>query len=484
MAASVATGFLRLPSINNSSVFFTRQKYQHNKSTVRSVSVSASSSELPDNVRNFWKWLGDQGVVSGKSAAEPAVSPEGLGLVARRDIGRNEVVLEIPKRLWINPEMVKASKIGSLCGGLKPWVSVALFLIREKYEEESSWRVYLDILPQSTDSTIFWWGQNIVNLWFGSGTQLLSTTLGVKEYVENEFSKLEQEILLPNKDIFSSRITLNDFIWAFGILRSRAFSRLRGQDLVLIPLADLINHNPAITTEDYAYEIKGAGLFSRDLLFSLKSPVYVKAGDQVYIQYDLNKSNAELALDYGFVESNPDRNSYTLTIEIPESDPFFEDKLDIAETNGMSETGYFDIVEGQSLPAGMLQYIRLVALGGSDAFLLESIFRNAIWGHLELPVSRSNEELICRVVRDACKSAMSGFITTIEEDEKFLEEGTLDTRKEMAVKIRIGEKKVLQQIDQIFKDRELELDVLEYYQERRLKDLGLVGEQGEIIFWE
>lgn len=83
--------------------------------------------------------------------------PEGLGLVARRDIGRNEVVLEIPKRLWISPETAAASKIGALCGGLKPWVSVALFLIREKYDEDSAWRVYLDVLPESTDSTIFWW---------------------------------------------------------------------------------------------------------------------------------------------------------------------------------------------------------------------------------------------------------------------------------------------------------------------------------------
>ncbi|KAL0757579.1 hypothetical protein Bca101_095247 [Brassica carinata] len=507
-SVTVATGFLRSPSVSksqNTSFLFTRQRILlPKKSSVRPI--SASTSELPENVRSFWKWLGDQGVVSAKSAAEPAVVPEGLGLVARRDIGRNEVVLEIPKRLWISPETAAASKIGALCGGLKPWVSVALFLIREKYDEDSAWRVYLDVLPESTDSTIFWSEEELAEL---KGTQLLSNTLGAKEYLENEISKLEQEILKPNKDMFPSGITLDDFIWAFGILRSRAFSRLRGQDLVLIPLADLINHNPEITTEDYAYEIKGAGLFSRDLLFSLKSPVYVKAGGQVsfnhsylytltpqrayhldhlfpqvYIQYDVNKSNAELALDYGFVESNPNRNSYTLTIEIPESDPFFGDKLDIAETNGMAETGYFDIVEGQSLPAGMLQYIRLVALGGSDAFLLESIFNNTIWGHLELPVSRSNEELICRVVRDACKYALSGFATTIEEDEKLLEEGKLDPRMELAIKVRIGEKKVLQQIDQIFKDRELELDVLEYYQERRLKDLGLVGEQGEIIFWE
>lgn len=306
----------------------------------------------------------------------------------------------------------------------------------------------------------------------------------MKEYVQNECLKVQEEIILPHKQLFPHPITSDDFLWAFGILRSRAFSRLRGQNLVLIPLADLINHSPGVTTEDYAYEIKGAGLFSRDLLFSLRTPVPVKAGEQVLIQYDLNKSNAELALDYGFIESKSDRNAYTLTLEISESDPFFGDKLDIAETNGLGESAYFDIVLGSTLPPAMLQYLRLVALGGTDAFLLESIFRNTIWGHLELPVSRANEELICRAVRDACKSALSGFHTTIEEDEQLLQGGNLDPRLRIAVGVRAGEKRVLQQIDEIFKERELELDELEYYQERRLKELGLVGEQGDIIFWE
>lgn len=129
----------------------------------------------------------------------------------------------------------------------------------------------------------------------------------------------------------------------------------------------------------------------------------------------MDKSNAELALDYGFVESNPNRNSYTLTLEISESDPFYGDKLDVAESNGLSETAYFDIVLGQTLPPAMLPYLRLVALGGTDAFLLESVFRNSIWGHLELPISFANEELICRVIQDACKYALSGYLTTIEE---------------------------------------------------------------------
>lgn len=145
-----------------------------------------------------------------------------------------------------------------------------------------------------------------------------------------------------------------------------------------------------------------------------------KTIQQVLIQYDLDKSNAELALDYGIIESKSERNAYTLTLEISESDPFFGDKLDIAETNGLGETAYFDIVLGRPLPPALIPYLRLVALGGTDAFLLESIFRNTIWGHLELPVSRANEELICRVVRDACKSALSGYCTTIEEVKLYL----------------------------------------------------------------
>lgn len=123
----------------------------------RSLCVYALQSSPPLEVQNFWQWLCDEGVVSAKSPVRPATVPEGLGLVAQRDIGRNEVVLEIPKKFWINPDTVAASDIGNVCSGLKPWISVALFLIREKKKEDSPRRVYLNILPESTDSTVFWW---------------------------------------------------------------------------------------------------------------------------------------------------------------------------------------------------------------------------------------------------------------------------------------------------------------------------------------
>ncbi|WOK96828.1 hypothetical protein Cni_G05536 [Canna indica] len=432
-------------------------------------------------VSDFWRWLGEKGAVSA-AIVKPAFVPEGLGLVAQRDISRNEVVVEVPKSLWIDPDTVATSEIGRLCAGLKPWIAISLFLLREKaLGPASPWHPYLNILPSTTNSTIFWSEEELSEI---QGTQLLSTTVGAKEYVESEFTKIEAEVILPNKHLFPSAITSLDFLWAFGMLRSRAFSRLRGENLALVPLADLINHNSSITKEESSWEIKGKGLFSRELIFSLRTPVFVKSGKQVFIQYDMAKSNADLALDYGFFDQRPVRDTYTLTLEISESDPFYGDKLDIAESNGLSDTAYFDITQGCPLPPLMLPYLRLVALGGTDAFLLESIFRNSLWGHLELPVSRANEETICRVVRDACKSALSGYHTTIEEDEELMEGENLDERLIIAVRVRAGEKKVLHQIENAFRDRESELDGLEYYQERRLKDLGLVGEQGDIIFWE
>uniref|UniRef100_M8BD03 Rubisco LSMT substrate-binding domain-containing protein n=1 Tax=Aegilops tauschii TaxID=37682 RepID=M8BD03_AEGTA len=318
------------------------------------ASAAATAVTAPSDaaLQDFRRWLSSQGAETGSVA--PAVVPEGLGLVAARDLPRGEVVAEVPKKLWSEEELLEIQ-----------------------------------------------------------GTQLLSTTMGVKEYVQSEFDNVEAEIINANKDLFPGTITFDDFLWAFGVLRSRVFPELRGDKLALIPFADLI-----------------------------------------YVQYDLDKSNAELALDYGFTEANSSRDSYTLTLEISESDPFYEDKLDIAELNGMGETAYFDVVLGESLPPQMITYLRLLCLGGTDAFLLEALFRNKVWEHLELP------------------------------DEELLEREDLQSRQQIAIEVRVGEKKVLEQINDIFKEREQELDDLEYYQERRLKDLGFIGDNGDIIFWE
>lgn len=68
----------------------------------------------------------------------------------------------------------------------------------------------------------------------------------------------------------------------------------------------------------------------------------------------------------------------------------------------------------------------------------------------------------------------------IFQDEILLKGGNLEERLEIAIRVRLGEKRVLQQIERDFKERQLKLDAFEYYHERRFKELGLVGQRGEM----
>ncbi|RWV97774.1 hypothetical protein GW17_00039428, partial [Ensete ventricosum] len=85
-------------------------------SSSRWVSTAAAQRAPPSEtaIDDFWRWLCERGAVAASSAAtvRPGFVPEGLGLVAQRDIPRNEVVVEVPKRLWIDSDTVVASEIG------------------------------------------------------------------------------------------------------------------------------------------------------------------------------------------------------------------------------------------------------------------------------------------------------------------------------------------------------------------------------------
>ena len=44
-----------------------------------------------------------------------------------------------------------------------------------------------------------------------------------------------------------------------------------------------------------------------------------------------------------------------------------------------------------------------VVNAGPDSFLLEALFRNEVWGFMQMPVSRQNEEAVCKSMVDGCR---------------------------------------------------------------------------------
>lgn len=205
------------------------------------------------------------------------------------------------------------------------------------------------------------------------------------------------------------------------------------------------------------------------------------------MQYGASKSNGDLALDYGFVERESqfgERDSLALSLEISPEDRFVDDKADILEINGFQCSMQFDVPRGQGPSDEMITFLRLSALAGPDSFLLEALFRNEAWSHVSLPVSRDNEEAICTSMLEGLKAALDGYGTTVEEDLELLgTPGGLSARQEIAVVVRLGEKRVMQELQTWFEARLEELDTLEYYAERRLRNLGLMDDGGYMTPW-
>jgi [ribulose-bisphosphate carboxylase]-lysine N-methyltransferase len=78
---------------------------------------------------------------------------------------------------------------------------------------------------------------------------------------------------------------------------------------------------------------------------------------------------------------------------------------------------------------------------------------------------------------------LAEYHTTIEEDLDILGREDLSKRKEMAVVVRLGEKRVLEELQTWFEARLAGLDSIEYYADRRLRDLGLLDDKGFMTPW-
>lgn len=56
------------------------------------------------------------------------------------------------------------------------------------------------------------------------------------------------------------------------------------------------------------------------------------------------------------------QDGYALTLTLPESDRYYDDKLDILERNGLGGSATFNIIRGEDPPMEMMAFLRLMQL--------------------------------------------------------------------------------------------------------------------------
>ena len=428
-----------------------------------------------------------------------------LGLVTTSKINKGDVALAIPydDQIVFTPDLAgKTVWKGVLPNGYDGWTGdnglIALLVLNElakcegagislpKRKPEASNLIssWLKALPSPSEMSTMHpilWDEDDQEKLQSSSTKKIYRVL---DDIEEDSSWLEEKIWSNDRSTLPETVDFNGEIypcfspagyrWAMAIVSTRAV--FVDGSLRLIPVLDMMNHDDFGTEEVTGGFMGTFGTTKGAQVQSGRSRKYAQ-GEEFFASYG-PKSAAEYLLEHGFLP-NQQRSMTTsvseLTFELDQEDRFYDDKLDILEFDTFEEEPLeplqsFDIVsevgrDGAPDPA-MLQFLRLINLGGMDAFLLESIFRQEVWGFMSMPVSEKNERSVLESIVSTCTKALQEMGDNSDDLEGSSPSSLCDI-------VRETEKRALTRTLE-FVDREKEaLDLKEYYQERRLKDLGL-----------
>jgi len=427
-------------------------------------------------------WAKSKGVDTSKVQISTDLASGQAILVAAKDLGAGEAVLSVSDANWLSVEAVKRSKIGKAVEGLEPWVQIALLLVHERFVAPSQeWGAYASALPATPRGPLFWNEQQLAMV---KGTQLMESLQGYKAFFQSRYTQLfgPQGALSAQSSLFPpSAFSYANFLWAVAHVRAHAHAPLEGDDLALVPLADEVAHRRA---GNMAWKGKAAGFFGKGRSLVVEATRAVRKGEALSMDYAPGKLDNAVLLDYGVMDRATPKPGYALTLTLPQADRNIDDKLDIAEQAGLGPSMTFTLSPGAPPPTEMMGYLRLMQLQGGDVFLLEALFRNDVWGFMCEPVSEDNEKAVCTSMIEGAREVLTSYPASIDEDLALMRAGTLapGSPEEQAVAVRLGEAEALDAASQWFEDRAASLKRLAYYQERRLRRLGLIDDEGRTTY--
>lgn len=499
--ASIVPSALSFSTIQQKKHHYDPQQHQHLQQHRRRQRVVLSASSLDTVTECFNNALETaKKEVTKTCNVKVGISSENrLGLIATSDIKKGDRIVNMPHdERW---ELTAATARNTIFQDVldkeyEGWTGdtglVALQLLNEMARASTTESAGIDqpSRPAVLQEFMSTWVQALPSaveinhplLWSESDQEVLQSSSNTKIYrllddIEEDAAWLAENVFDKNRKTFPEFVQLNGddvpcfslegYRWAMALAQSR--SVFVDASVRLVPLMDMCNH------DDDASEVQGGtmGTFGTTKGCELVATKFYKAGEEVFCSYG-PKSAADYLLEHGFCPPQCWKTAVSeITLEIDPEGRFYDDKLDILEFETydqapMDPSQSFDVVsapgrDGEPDPA-MIQFARLKQLGGLDAFMLESLFRKEVWGFMAFPVSESNELAVVEEITGACQSAL--------DDLNQCPEGG----PEVCTTLRESESKALKRTLEFMLREKEALDLKEYYQERRLKDLGLDSE--------
>jgi hypothetical protein len=186
----------------------------------------------------FLQWFSSNGGVQyGISIA--TTETKGRGVYADKDIEEGATLLQVPKKLIVCVDTLKASNdpvVVELSRAFQTEEQIlAAFLLLEKHRSERSfWKPYLDVLPEYIPNLLVFSNEELEALGDESLRQKALLTRARAERNYFDYLTKAGDLQLPEK------VTLQQYFWARAVLDSRGL-RFQGR-VYLAPFTDMFNY--------------------------------------------------------------------------------------------------------------------------------------------------------------------------------------------------------------------------------------------------
>eukprot|EP00300_Choanocystis_sp_HF-7_P038609 c5574_g1_i1.p1 GENE.c5574_g1_i1~~c5574_g1_i1.p1 ORF type:complete len:531 (+),score=115.51 c5574_g1_i1:56-1648(+) len=318
-------------------------------------------------------WLGDAFAANWESVDIVAGMAEGSGLVARKALAAGEPFLFVSRaHMMAYEDALKAPLLGPLARSDRllqqmPELVLSLLLLQEAADPVSKWRPYIESLPHSFTTPLYFTRRDFAEL---SGSPALADCLSFLKQSLRIYTYLKP--IASQFGIAANRFSWANWAWASSAVVSRQNSiplvlpgaTETSTQLALIPVWDMCNHEPSGEITSF-YDVSREGVAAQAVRA-------FGAGDAIYMNYG-PRSNAKLLCFAGFaVDPNP-YDTYPITLAVPEEG----DELAPARGGMLAKAGIASectfFLNHEALDPNLMLFARVLTLARSELGLYKGV---------------------------------------------------------------------------------------------------------------
>jgi len=369
-------------------------------------------------------------------------------LKATSAIEADQVVLEVPRSLFLtlsdsirnHPELKNVFSDFTVWSAVSqsPDVILAIRLLYEKHSAKNSpWKPWIDLLPHSYTSTLFWSARDLDLLAAGN---LYHMTKRHKQQIESEYvTVLRQTLAKRFPQTFKPSIyTEDEWMWAMGTIYSRATEGVvdGGEQRFIVPMMDMANHSfEAVATH---------GFDAPSNTFRITSTAGIAANTQMFINYG-PIGNAKLLHVYGFCVPNNPYDYVQMFLGMDPAAELYEQKKEILAQHGIepNATFYLRANHLERFPMDVLGTARVQRLMEHDLDRVQYAFDEE--GHI---ISEENEVHTLKALEEGFKAMFLAYTIPYQTDLELAEsinkgEAKLSQTELNALYVRMGDRQII-----------------------------------------